>query len=795
MGLMERFLKMTISVQIRVGIITVVLFAIIISLALLTVSTLIQYNSMINYYENIMEDEDNKMLLNFEQYIHTVETLLDRKSKIDLYFYSNLEKIFYESLEGLELNTLLNINLDIDKIFNINSEPEKIETCFNSRDLNCIVYKFYPENSDFQNSEEFNQMLKYYNLIFPLLNYSLQEKLTGTYILKQYNNLQFYKTFYDKETKEAIGRVIFYAGNNNTPFNPEYNVTQFINSNVININEHLIDLFYLIPNFNKKISLIDILKDFNEKYSSTPLITSRYLFEGEKDLPYKRNIRTIRNIYENNLSFESKYFGFNIINSTYINKILYILINSQKENIQILQTFTNITSFLFHQLNSLTIFKWTDKILENLIYVVFERYKTSLNLLPVIHSLFPLIKNEFFKNEHFTKIRNDYFITRLIFTQFSCIYIVQQKLSEKESSYERLNSFNITKCEIKFNDDFNKYLENSAKQIDIYDRRKIKVELVKYNIKYIYFNNTDDGEHVEEEKSLYYDKSKEKNKKLSKFSKTYKIYQGMYPTDSLNIFNCIFLNNFVTVNFYFSNLFSNYYDIDKIQKLCNVFFKQVLYPNLILWAVVLVIIVIIVFKISDSISNPIDKLIQSISIKNKSSKELNKYLKNISYKDDSNINDLFVLCKKLIIGGFKRENEEDFQQKKKVKKINAYNNISLVKTNNMIINESEIMKSEKKQEINYFEKNSINKEKQLAHLNSQISSKNSEKKFDYRVLSGPLFTTKFHQYHKGYLIKDKEYFEILTNEVNARKKKYNEEKNAKHNKNHHNHTNNNNKEQ
>ena len=188
-------------------------------------------------------------------------------------------------------------------------------------------------------------------------------------------------------------------------------------------------------------------------------------------------------------------------------------------------------------------------------------------------------------------------------------------------------------------------------------------------------------------------------------------------------------------------------------------------------------------------------MIQSISIKNKSSKELNKYLKNISYKDDSNINDLFVLCKKLIIGGFKRENEEDFQQKKKVKKINAYNNISLVKTNNMIINESEIMKSEKKQEINYFEKNSINKEKQLAHLNSQISSKNSEKKFDYRVLSGPLFTTKFHQYHKGYLIKDKEYFEILTNEVNARKKKYNEEKNAKHNKNHHNHTNNNNKEQ
>ena len=788
---MEKFLKLKISVQIRVGIITVVLFAIIISVALLIVSTLIQYNSMINYYDEIIEDEDNKMLLNFEQYIHTIETLLDINSKTDLSFYSILENTFYEKLEGLELNLLLNVNFESDKVFNMKSLQEKNDSCFNSGNLDCIVYKFYPDTSNFTKQEDFNQLLIYYNLIFPLLNSSLQEKCIGTYILKQYNNLQFYKSFYDKETEDVIGRVIFYAGTNNTPFDFDYNDTQYINNNINSILDHLIDLLYLIPTFNKKISLIDIFSNFNEQYSSIPLITSKYLFEGENDNPYKRanNTKSKINIYENNLSFESKIYKFNPISSDYINYILTILKNISDENQSFSDAGKDFANFLFKQLKSLTVFKWTDDIFENLIAVVFEKYKSSLNLLPVIHSLFPIIKNEIFKvDEKFQKIRDENFITRLIFTQFSCIYLVKQKLSQTETSLEKINSFYITKCEIDFDDDFNQYLKKIPSQIDIYDRRKIKVELVKYNIKYIYFNLSNDGEYFKQEYSLYYNKEHEKNKEMAKYFQSYKIYQGMYPTDTLNSFIKIFYNNFVTVNFYFSNLFSSFYDIDKIQKMCNIFFYQVLYPNLFLWAAVLVIIVIIVFKISDSISDPIDKLIQSVSMNNKSSKELNKYLKNISYEDDSTINDLFVLCKKLIIGGFKRENDEDAQQKKKIKKINAYNNISLVKTNNMIINESEILKGEKKQEINYFEKNSINKEKQFLRLNSNSSTNKLEKKFNFKVLSGPLFTGKFYQYNKGYLIKDKEYFDILTNEVNVKKKKYNDEKNIKNNKNYNNRT-------
>ena len=788
MGLMDKFLKLKISLQIRVGIISVVLFAIIISLALLTVSTLIQYNTMINYYEEIIEDEDNKMLLNFEQYVHTVEKLLDRKSKLDLEFYTHLENIFYESLEGLELNTLLNIKFEVDKIFDIKNVDE---TCFSNGDLNCIVYKIYPEENDedLKENNEFKQILNYYNLIFPILNSSLQETCVGTYILKQYNNLQFYKIFYN-EKSEPIGKVIFYAGTNITPFDSDYNIKQYEDNVVNNILDHLLDFFYLIPTFNKKISLLYILQHFNDNFTLIPLITSKYLFEGEENSPYKRNKnqKSKTNIYENNLSFESKILEFNPISPLEINSILNLITSGGSSTSEIFET---ATQFLYKKIKSMEIFKWSDNIFENLIYILFEKFKNSLNLLPVIHSLFPIIKNEILKNNPtFTKIREENFITKLIITQFSCIYIVQQELSKTEISLEKLHSFNITKCNIKFNDDFDNYLKNSPAQIDIYDRRKIKVEILKYDIDYIYFNLNSDGEYIDEEYSLHYNKKKEKNQKLSKFSKSYKVYQGMYPSDTLNLFTNVFLNNFITVNFYFSNLFSSYYDIDNIQKICNVFFKEVLYPSLILWAVVLFIIMIIVFKISDSISDPIDKLIQSVSMNNKSSKELNKYLKNISYKDDSTINDLFVLCKKLIIGGFKREGEEDFQQKKKIKSINAYNNISLVKTNNMIINESEIMKGEKKQEINYFEKSSLNKNKQFLNLNSHSSSENSEKKFNFRVLSGPLFTGKFYQYNKGYLIKDKEYFDILTNEVMARKKKINDENKSKNKKNSHHHANN-----
>lgn len=772
MGLMDTFLKLTISVQIRVGIISVVLFAIIISLALLTVSTLIQYNTMINYYEEIIEDEDNKMILNFEQYIHNIENLFDRKSKTDLEFYSILENTFFESLEGLEFNILFeNINVAQDeKIYDVDEQSGAINNCFNSDELDCIVYKFFSNDINYKKNKAFQKIIKYYSVIFPLLKSTLQENCVGTYALKQYYNLQFYQTFYDNITNSIpIGKLIFYAGINITPFDREYNESTYNNNILQNILDHILDLFFILPLFNRKLTRDYVLNHLNQNFSNIPLISSKYLFEGDTTSPYFKNEILKSNFYENNLSFESKIINFKKINISFFKDYAEIL---DKNDSLIIQLMPNISQFLSSELNSLKIFKWSDNIFEYLFAIIFERYKKSINIFSSVHSLFSIFKSELNKtNEEFLNIKEEFFRTDIIVREFVCLYIIKQEISKIDSSYRQLNAFNITLCELSFNDDFEKYLLGSPIKIDIYERKKIKAEIVKYEINYIFFNKTNDGQYINEERSLHYDKNEEKDKKLAKNLKSYKIYQGMYPLDTLNAYSSIFFNNFVSVNFYFSSYFSNFVDTNNIQDMCFVFFKQVLYPSLVLWLIVLLIIIIIVLRISHSISDPIDKLIQSVSMSNKSSKELNKYLKNISYKDDSTINDLFVLCKKLIIGGFKKEGEEEFHQKTKFKSINAYNNISLVKTNNMIINESEIMKGEKKQEINFFEKHNINKSNNFYHLNSQNASNNSDKKFNFRILSGHLFTGKFYQYNKGYLIKDREYFEIFNNEFMTRKKK------------------------
>ena len=195
------------------------------------------------------------------------------------------------------------------------------------------------------------------------------------------------------------------------------------------------------------------------------------------------------------------------------------------------------------------------------------------------------------------------------------------------------------------------------------------------------------------------------------------------------------------------------------------------------WIIVFFIILIIVLKISHSISDPIDKLIQPVPVNDNSSKELNKYFKNISYEDDSTINDLFILCKKLILGGFK--SEEDYKQKKKTKKMNSYNNISLVKSNNMIINETELLKGEQEQENNFSEDPGLLNYKNKFISNIANHSINEMKKLNFKVLSNSKVFGKFYQNNKKYLIKDKECFDILNNEIISQKKKQPDENKSK----------------
>ena len=759
LGLLDRFLKCTINKQIRVGITLIVLMAIIISISLLAMSNIIQYQNFSDYYEKIIYDEDNKMLLNYEQYIHTIENTIESKAKNDLEFYRILEKMYFENLEGLELNTLLDDNMKNGTII------ESPENCYNNNYLNCINYKFYGDNTyNYENNENFMKMKNYYNLIFPLLNSTLSENCIGVFSLKHYHNFQFYKKLYEND--EYKGNLLFFAGTKDTPFIESYEITKYRDTIKSNILDNLLNLFLVIPNFNKKFDTDYILSHFQE-FSSIPQITSKHILGDNESVPYTiQKKEELVKIKENDLSFESKIFNFNPNIDTslynYFKPLLTHNISSEGFN----ELINNISQKFGEKMEDLMIIKWSDRFFENLVNDIFCKYKTILNIFSLLFSPYATIKEKILENNnYFFDDTNGISLTRDILEKFSCMYIIKKELVKTENNFEKLNSFNITTCEVTFNDDFEEYLKNNQTEIDIYERKKVKVDIIKYNIKYIYFNYYENGTKGNEERNINFDLSKREGEDNSKNS--FKIFQGIYPSNSLNMISSFLYNNIMFINFYFTDLFTYNQDMKSIREVCySYFFYIILSSNAGLWFICLALIIIIVFKISHSISDPIDKLIQPAPLSENSTRELNKYIQNISYQDDSTINDLFILCKKLFIGGFK--SEEDYKQKKKNKMINSYNNISLVKSNNMIIDEAEIMKGVKKREINFFEEQNI---KPTYFTKFAKDSVNKMKKLDYKVLSGPLFSGKFYQNNKTYLIKDKEMFDILNNEMISLKKK------------------------
>ena len=252
------------------------------------------------------------------------------------------------------------------------------------------------------------------------------------------------------------------------------------------------------------------------------------------------------------------------------------------------------------------------------------------------------------------------------------------------------------------------------------------------------------------------------------------LLKSFYPKNATNI-NCPYL--FLTENYIVSKLGELNYNMNIISTECFYFIIFVFICNFFIWLFILNFIIITVFQISHSISDPIDKLIKIVSMSDnnnlgKENKELKNYLSTISYEDDSTINDLFMLCKQIIIGGFKQEEKK---RKKKRKCINSYNNISLVKSNNMVIDENEIMENMKNKEINFFEKPNINKLQSnnfhKINNNNILNQKKKDIDFDHCELSKPIFNNKFYIWNEFQLTKDNEYFQIVKNELGEKNKK------------------------
>ena len=197
-----------------------------------------------------------------------------------------------------------------------------------------------------------------------------------------------------------------------------------------------------------------------------------------------------------------------------------------------------------------------------------------------------------------------------------------------------------------------------------------------------------------------------------------------------------FVRNLINVKFYSS--FSVYLIVVKIYNnilIINNIIDRITYKSIsyittftfMLWLIIMGFIFIKLYLVADNISSPIRKLIKNISL-SQGNFNNNENLEKIYYSEDKDINDLFQLCQKLIIGGFKKRNYN-----KKQTKLNVYNNISKVKTNNMIINENDIINQRNQKYNEIFEKDSnllMNKEE---NFKEEIYHQYKNEEFDVRI--------------------------------------------------------------
>ena len=188
-------------------------------------------------------------------------------------------------------------------------------------------------------------------------------------------------------------------------------------------------------------------------------------------------------------------------------------------------------------------------------------------------------------------------------------------------------------------------------------------------------------------------------------------------------------------------------------------YKGIIYLILltfILWAIIYICIFIKLYLVADRISSPIRKLIKNISLSQGSFNNNGTNFEKIYYKEDKDINDLFQLCQRLIIGGFRKKNYI-----KKQNKINVYNNISKVKTNNMIINENDIITQRNQKYKEIFERGNESKKKKdkfKDEIYHQYKNNDLELKIkNYEKIKNKNFTSDKKEEIENLKTKDNEY--------------------------------------
>ena len=182
---------------------------------------------------------------------------------------------------------------------------------------------------------------------------------------------------------------------------------------------------------------------------------------------------------------------------------------------------------------------------------------------------------------------------------------------------------------------------------------------------------------------------------------TWKIFSSMIPVQSDKFaFTSSFPINYQFKGYLFKDVTDSSNQRDDVYSKCFMHILLILSYILFLWLVISIIIFFVVSKTIKEIFSPIFELKQAVIKFNSSdNKQAIETLKSLRYNDDKDINDLFISCRKMLLGGFRDEESEEGIKHQKISEYEqnmsrVYNSISLIKSNNLIIlNEEDFMKN------------------------------------------------------------------------------------------------------
>lgn len=658
---------------------------------------------------------DNFLQIDEKKTIENIEQLTE-STESGLEILMKYEALFYQKLY---------LNYHKEGVFNFSGNDELLTKHFIYNKSEYFT-NFSACKADkicvFQNDgDDDDKYRNYLMIIYPVMQVTIYSKTMTDSAQTMFKNGQFFRnnSFYFFPNKD-LGK--------DTKINGSYTSDKY--NNIINkiVEDSYYDFIYLVPILNSNYSSEDIKKDYYQITKENPIPINYFHTNYEKYSPLVKTNDSI---------------PISIANIIFKNNTTIDHTKNDKE----------VITYLMSNVEAVINFDLSDSVFENIISALMSLVPDSYIIISSIH-----FEKDTLTLQHLEKNFNPNFII----TPFICNLLLKSaNLNDINFRPNKTNNItDINECIAGTNDNYLHYKDSM--NINIMNRSKIAFSILNYN-------KERENEKIKKRKLLLETK--------------YKFYKTFYPkneTFRMESSNINFLSNWLLGNYIIYNSRQTVNNAHIIYYECLGYCFSVLYCNFILWFSIFFYVFFTVMFISHSISHPIDVLILSVSLSDKdreekSGKDIHSNLMQISYKDDDTINDFFILCKKLILGLFKQDNNSITKKKP----INSYNNISLTKSNNMIINESEILKGVKANEINYFEDNTKNSNEEATPRNIQEGLQQPGKKVKFKtsnfhVLSKPLFSDKFYNMNKEYLAKDNEYYHILLNELNNKNKKNSE---------------------